>query len=434
MRLVCPNCEARYEVPDDAIPDAGRDVQCASCGHAWYQMRARAAGAASVGAGAAAAFSSVVAAEAVPGTADADLPVSSPAAGSGTESVSDQSAGNESAGDQSADAESGDAGPAMDAPPAEPFDVLTEAATFASVAPVQDGDTLLAGDAALVALSVSDVPEAVVSDELDSVLSSAEADQTFEPDVLPTSNPDKIFDGAMLEAAGLDGAVIDGAVLTGGAGPLDEITPDPAPELVSDMAPDMAVMSDVLPESAQPDAAQPDAAQPETGVPLAATGAAAYAVDESVLAILREEAEREATARRADAQALETQTDLGLSAGSKKKIVAKAEPKPSARRDLLPDVEEINSTLRPSEPDADAIASGAGGALSSPARRGFRSGFLAVMTAAILGAALYILAPRLGSMMPALADPLQAYVGFVDSLRLHLDGMMRSATVAINGG
>ena len=34
---------------------------------------------------------------------------------------------------------------------------------------------------------------------------------------------------------------------------------------------------------------------------------------------------------------------------------------------------------------------------------------------------------------PALAGPLKAYVGFVDSLRLHLDGLMQSATVAIGG-
>ena len=50
MRLVCPNCEAKYEVPDDAIPDTGRDVQCASCGHAWYQMRPRSGAAEAVAA------------------------------------------------------------------------------------------------------------------------------------------------------------------------------------------------------------------------------------------------------------------------------------------------------------------------------------------------------------------------------------------------
>lgn len=37
MRLICPNCGAQYEVPDDVIPDAGRDVQCSNCGNTWYQ-------------------------------------------------------------------------------------------------------------------------------------------------------------------------------------------------------------------------------------------------------------------------------------------------------------------------------------------------------------------------------------------------------------
>ena len=38
MRLICPNCEAEYEVDDAAIPDMGRDVQCSNCGHAWFQL------------------------------------------------------------------------------------------------------------------------------------------------------------------------------------------------------------------------------------------------------------------------------------------------------------------------------------------------------------------------------------------------------------
>lgn len=36
MRLVCTNCDAEYEVPDDAIPAEGRDVQCSNCGHTWF--------------------------------------------------------------------------------------------------------------------------------------------------------------------------------------------------------------------------------------------------------------------------------------------------------------------------------------------------------------------------------------------------------------
>jgi len=37
MRLICPNCDAQYEVPDNVIPDAGRDVQCSDCGNTWFQ-------------------------------------------------------------------------------------------------------------------------------------------------------------------------------------------------------------------------------------------------------------------------------------------------------------------------------------------------------------------------------------------------------------
>jgi predicted Zn finger-like uncharacterized protein len=40
MRLTCPNCGAEYEVPDDAIPEAGRDVQCSNCGHTWFETGA----------------------------------------------------------------------------------------------------------------------------------------------------------------------------------------------------------------------------------------------------------------------------------------------------------------------------------------------------------------------------------------------------------
>ena len=39
MRLTCPNCDAKYEVPEDAIPEGGRDVQCSNCGHGWFQSR-----------------------------------------------------------------------------------------------------------------------------------------------------------------------------------------------------------------------------------------------------------------------------------------------------------------------------------------------------------------------------------------------------------
>jgi len=38
MRLICPKCDAQYDIADDVIPEGGRDVQCSSCAHTWFQM------------------------------------------------------------------------------------------------------------------------------------------------------------------------------------------------------------------------------------------------------------------------------------------------------------------------------------------------------------------------------------------------------------
>lgn len=39
MRLTCPNCSAQYEVPDEVIPEEGRDVQCSNCDQTWFQAK-----------------------------------------------------------------------------------------------------------------------------------------------------------------------------------------------------------------------------------------------------------------------------------------------------------------------------------------------------------------------------------------------------------
>ncbi|MBM7066326.1 zinc-ribbon domain-containing protein [Actibacterium sp. 188UL27-1] len=38
MRLTCPSCGAQYDVDDHVMPSDGRDVQCSSCGHTWFQQ------------------------------------------------------------------------------------------------------------------------------------------------------------------------------------------------------------------------------------------------------------------------------------------------------------------------------------------------------------------------------------------------------------
>lgn len=323
MRLVCPNCEAKYEVPDDAIPDTGRDVQCASCGHGWFQMRSRPLG--------------------------KEVPVAEPAPVAPAPAETDAT--------ETDVAETDVAGLA-----AEPSDAAAVAARSPAPEPQDDAPT--------------EVP----------------ADPVAEP--------------ATAQAA--------------------EAVADPETE-----APPSG-SADKLPEIA---AEAPAAAEPEADADRNADAEAArapYAVDESVLAILREEAEREAAARRAEARLPEPQPDPGFAFVAAAAAPLAAEDKPSARRDLLPDVEEINSTLRPSDvsPADDALQD-----MPPPKERGggFRSGFLIVMTIAMIGAAVYMSAPALSRMVPALAGPLDAYVGMINGLRLQLDGLMRSATVALSG-
>ena len=36
MRLICPSCDARYEVPAGLIGEKGREVRCTNCDHLWY--------------------------------------------------------------------------------------------------------------------------------------------------------------------------------------------------------------------------------------------------------------------------------------------------------------------------------------------------------------------------------------------------------------
>ncbi|WP_299043785.1 zinc-ribbon domain-containing protein [uncultured Tateyamaria sp.] len=175
-------------------------------------------------------------------------------------------------------------------------------------------------------------------------------------------------------------------------------------------------------------------------------------LDPSVADILREEAEIEAQARAADADVLESQPDLGLESGETdadrrareaRDRMARmrgesAEPPEQvseavataaaigSRRDLLPDIEEINSTLR----STGDRQSGPGNETSvdateaAPRKSGFRRGFtLMVLLAVILGA-IYVFAPDIARSVPQ-ADPfLSAYVAQVDAARLWLDGQV----------
>lgn len=286
MRLVCPNCDAQYEVSDDAIPEGGRDVQCSNCGHAWFQA------------------SPIAEAE------------------------------------QAAEEE------LFEAPEAV-------AATTGLIAPPE--------------VSAPKVPE------------------------LPPSLPPSL--------------------------PVDAEAPAEEPDAV-------------------PAFEEPAPLQRRT-------------LDESLMAVLREEAEREVQVRRTeDPQPIETQPDLGLvEAAATVSPVARRiaqlkgidldapMTRPATRREMLPDIEEINSTLRASSErreDPDEMVESLPD-LTKPRRSAFRSGFVIMVSLAVLVAVAYILAPKIIEQIPGSEPMMKSYVAAVDQARVYLDALMKKAIGVLQG-
>lgn len=341
MRLICPNCDAQYEVDASAVPPNGRDVQCSNCGHAWFQ-----------------------AAEPQP-----DLAATA------------------------ADDYDDDMVPNVQGRVAETVPE-TVAKTVPETVAVQDGAL---GDAKADALRADDFHPA-----------------TQQPDV---HEPDWHVDPDAHDAH---------ADLTD-----DDQSDHPMPQSPHDDA-----LSDLPPPPSS-------------------------RLDDSVLAVLREEAEREAIARRADAATLEMQDELGLpapvSAAPAAPYVAPAPPvQPSdadarvaamkgeqttpprgaARRDLLPDIEEINSTLSPSAAEARRTreVNELPDLIGGPKKRsGFGSGFALMLAVAFLATVAYVMAPQIAEQIPGSADTMTAYVAGVDAARVWLDALIRQATGALNG-
>lgn len=193
--------------------------------------------------------------------------------------------------------------------------------------------------------------------------------------------------------------------------------------------------------------AQPEYPPAEAEAPVAEEDGAAGAarpeparrtLDEDLQEVLREEAAREARVRDRERQKIETQEDLGLDepAAADTRAVAAQERVArlrgldteeettvsggaGARRDLLPDIEEINSSLTSigSEEVVDDFA--------EPEKRGgFARGFVIVLLLAAIALALYLYAPLISAKVPTLAGALEAYMGLVDGARGWVDQMV----------
>lgn len=226
-----------------------------------------------------------------------------------------------------------------------------------------------------------------------------------------------------------------------------------------------AVEAAVTPQAAAAEPTAPDAPLP---VPPARAEIAppSSRLDAASLALLRDEAAREIAARRSAAvpPAVEVQADLGLQAPSPSKPPASVEPQVQVaptpaptpaptlaappqyipesvaasagiaaaeaartppRRTRLPDIEEINSTLRPQPFPADHGRKPAVEASTPEPSVSFRTGFLIVIALAVLLVLAYSLGPQLGRAVPALQGPLATYAVAVDAGRLWLDDATR---------
>ena len=336
MRLVCPNCDAEYEVDDAAIPRDGRDVQCSNCGHAWFQAHPE------------------IEAEA---EAEADLYEA-------------------------------------------PAGVVAEEAEAATPLELDEDDEVHEPAAAVsVAETVAEVPPVEQAAAVEGV---AEVEQAA--------------------------AVLDSA-------PLVEA---PAVEDVAEVAPVTAVEEEAAVEQVRP---------------------RTRTLDETVLAVLREEAEREAASRRAEAApapVIESQTEMPLAAPQDQGGMAAAvrriarmraeaaetveaevepEPAPKTRGQMFPAIEEINSTLRATgdrgQDEGDTMVDTLPD-LTAPRGR-FRRGFMTLVVLALLIVALYLAAPMIGERIPALAGAAKTYVAVVDAARVWLDVNLRALVATLRG-
>jgi hypothetical protein len=97
-----------------------------------------------------------------------------------------------------------------------------------------------------------------------------------------------------------------------------------------------------------------------------------------------------------------------------------------SRRDLLPDIEEINSTLRSNSDRSPTSDPGQTAQIEMQEKRSSRLGFsLTVALFAVL-VLIYVFAQQISGAVPQLAGAVDGYVSLIDGWRGWLDGHLQS--------
>lgn len=418
MRLICPNCGAQYEVDPSVIPPSGRDVQCSGCGKTWFEEPG--------------------------GLAHGD--------------------------DSGADDESTPHAQGM--PPAPDGTIGDDGA-----------------DAGLDADNRPDIPRRSFSGQPDDAYDEDYQDTRPPQTGLHTAMPwgkgaddgpqpnTTATDAATGSTAATDAATGSAAAPDAAAGSIAATAAATASSLATLIPPHAAMTSRATGTASQTPPAPLMTAQ--DAVPPRRT------ITPAIADILRAEAAREEAARRAEAGGIESQPELGLDAAparpparppaverpdahsgtsvdapattepdapkpeetkpeetQRRLAMLRGEPVPTAgapqtdnagtRRALLPDIAEINSTLRPADEREDMADAADPAQAEVVQRRGFRIGFGSVIILAVAFAALYSYAPRVGDAVPGAQPALTQYVATVDDARIWLDEQIRSMLDRMN--
>lgn len=422
MRIVCPNCGAQYEVDDAAIPTEGRDVQCSSCGHAWFQIRPEPAG------------------RAVP---RAILPDEAAAAEPGEER------------DTAPDPAAQQPGPQAGIPAPDPEGPVADVTSAAPDTEDDEEARLKRIEAALTAPPEEEA-SAPVAETSPAPVPEPDPPHGAEPQPEPEPEPEGAPAPLRVARSGVDPAIAEilreeaerEARLRRGESP----TPEPAPAPIGETAPTppSRETGPIDPQEAQRRQRLREALERERR--LASEGAAGAASSPAAARAPSPEGpapgadalpEPFATPA-ARAEIVAEAPGAGASPGpalgpAPRRPSATRPPRPApvpgSRRDLLPDVEELNATLqdvKEARPEGRIPPSPAA---TAPRRggRAFRRGFVLTLLVLFLGAMAYLRPDLVTAFLPEAAPAMEAWGDMVGQVHVVLHQRGSAAMDAIFG-